>query len=299
MKGSSTKRLFITLIITFVIFSAELIGGIISNSLALLSDAGHVFTDSFAIILSLIASIVVKKPSDRRATYGYQKIGILAAFINGISLIAIALLIIFEGYRRLIVPPEINSDLMLSVAFFGFLGNLLMALILGHKHEDLNIKSAWLHIIGDTISSAGVIFAGLVIKYTGWLLVDPLISLCVGCIIIYGGIRVLKESLFIFLDFAPKGFDVNEIASIITKIEGIRDVHDIHIWSIGYGIPAFSAHVVVEVKLLSEADKIRANIESELRKIGIKHSVIQIESYRCSKDSFYCDMQPPISHINQ
>lgn len=299
MKGSSTKRLFITLIITFVIFSAELIGGIISNSLALLSDAGHVFTDSFAIILSLIASIVVKKPSDRRATYGYQKIGILAAFINGISLIAIALLIIFEGYRRLIVPPEINSDLMLSVAFFGFLGNLLMALILGYKHEDLNIKSAWLHIIGDTISSAGVIFAGLVIKYTGWLLVDPLISLFVGCIIIYGGIRVLKESLFIFLDFAPKGFDVNEIASIITKIEGIRDVHDIHIWSIGYGIPAFSAHVVVEVKLLAEADKIRSHIESELRKIGIKHSVIQIESYRCSKDSFYCDIQPPISHIHQ
>lgn len=298
MKNSSAKRLFITLIITLIIFSAEIIGGIISNSLALLSDAGHVFTDSFAIILSLIAAIIAKKPSNRKATYGYQKIGILAAFINGVSLIIIAILIIVEGYRRLISPPEINSNLMLSVAFFGFLGNLLMALILGHKHEDLNIKSAWLHVIGDTVSSIGVIFAGLIIKFTGWILIDPLISLLVGLIIIYGGSRVIKESLFIFLDFTPLGFDVNEITEKIGKIKGICDIHDLHIWSIGYGIPAFSAHVVVDVKLLSEADKIRSEIEAELIKIGIKHSVIQIESCKCSKNSFYCNLGHPHSDIH-
>lgn len=296
MKDSSTKRLFITLIITFLIFFVELIGGIFSNSLALLSDAGHVFTDSLAIILSLIASIIVKRPSGKKATYGYQKIGILAAFINGVSLIVIAVLIFFEGYRRLLDPPVINSSVMLTVAFFGFLGNLVMALILGHKHEDLNIKSAWLHVIGDTISSAGVILAGLIIKYTQWLIIDPIISWLVGFIIIYGGIRVLKDSLFIFLDFVPKGLEVNEIIDKIRNINGISDIHDVHIWSIGYGIPAFSAHVVVDVTLLYEADKIRNKIEEELEKMGIKHSVIQMESYRCDKKSFYCELRKSLSH---
>ncbi len=296
MKSSATKRLSITLFITFLIFAAEVIGGLISNSLALLSDAGHVFTDSLALILSLIASILVKKPSGKKATYGYQKIGILVAIINGISLIVIALLILLEGYRRLILPPQINADLMLSIAFFGFLGNLLMAIILGHKHEDLNIRSAWLHVMGDTLSSAGVIGAALVIKYSGWVLVDPIISWCVGIIIIYGGVRVLKEAFIIFLDFVPRGFDVNEIAEKIMKIEDIHDIHDIHVWSIGYGIPAFSAHVVVDNVLLSEADEIRKKIENILKELGIRHSVIQIESFKCEKNSFYCQLKRDSSH---
>lgn len=296
MKDSSTKRLFITLIITFLIFSVELIGGIFSNSLALLSDAGHVFTDSLAIILSLIASIIVKRPSDKKATYGYQKIGILAAFINGVSLIVIAVFIFFEGYRRLLDPPVINSSVMLTVAFFGFLGNLVMALILGHKHEDLNIKSAWLHVIGDTISSVGVILAGLIIKFTQWVIIDPIISWLVGLIIIYGGIRILKDSLSIFLDFVPKGLEVNEIIDKIRSIHGIRDIHDVHIWSIGYGIPAFSAHVVVDVISMHEADIIRNKIEEELEKMGIKHSVIQMENYRCNKKGFYCELGGSLSH---
>ncbi len=291
MKDSPTKRLFITLIITFLIFFVELIGGIFSNSLALLSDAGHVFTDSIAIILSLIASIIVKRPSDKKATYGYQKIGILAAFINGVSLIVIAVFIFFEGYRRLLDPPVINSSVMLTVAFFGFLGNLVMALILGHKHEDLNIKSAWLHVIGDTISSVSVILAGLIIKYTQWLIIDPIISWLVGFIIIYGGIRILKDSLSIFLDFVPKGLEVNEIIDKIRNINCISDIHDVHIWSIGYGIPAFSAHVVVDVISMHEADIIRNKIEEELEKMGIKHSVIQMESYRCDRKSFYCELR--------
>lgn len=291
MKDSSTKRLYLTFGVTLLIFFVEIIGGIISNSLALLSDAGHVFTDSLAIILSLIASIIVKKPSGKRATYGYQKAGILAAFINGVSLIVIAGLIIFEGYRRFIKPQYIDSDVMIPIALFGFAGNITMAFILGHKHLDLNIKSAWLHVIGDTISSAGVILAGLTIKYTGWLLVDPIVSWFVGFIIIFGGIRVVKDSLWIFLDLVPKGFDVEEISKEILKIKGVIDVHDIHIWSIGYGIPAFSVHVVVSVQLLSEADKIRKDIEKKIGEIGIKHSVIQIECSNCHSNNFYCKVK--------
>lgn len=291
MQHSSTKKLSFALGITFFIFVVEIIGGLISNSLALLSDAGHVFTDSFALILSLLASIIVRKPSGKKATYGYHKIGILAAFINGVSLIVIASLIFFEGYQRLLNPPKIDSGIMLSVAIFGFLGNLLMAWILGHRHEDLNIKSAWLHVIGDTISSAGVIIAGLVIKYTGWLIIDPIVSWLVGFVIILGGFRVVKDSVWIFLDFVPKGFDVEEIRDKIIKINGIIDVHDIHIWSIGYGVAAFSAHVVVDNQLLSEADKIRKKIEEELNHMGIKHSVIQIECIKCENSSIYCNFE--------
>lgn len=291
MKSSSTKRLFISLIITLFIFSVELAGGIISNSLALLSDAGHVLTDSFAIILSLIASIISRKPSGKKATYGYQKIGILAALINGVTLVAIATMILIEGYNRLINPPEIKSDVMLSIAIFGFFGNLAMAIILGHRHEDLNVKSAWFHVIGDAISSIGVIIAGLLIKFTGWLFIDPLMSWFVGFVIIVGGIKVVKESLLVFLDFVPKGFDVNEVVNLLKSINGVEDVHDIHIWSIGYGNPALSAHVVVNVKLLSEADEIREQIERELKKIGIYHSVLQIESFRCDRNDLYCNLR--------
>ena len=296
MSHSSTKNLSITFGVTLLIFVVEVIGGLISNSLALLSDAGHVFTDSFSIILSLIASIIIRKPSGKRATYGYHKIGILAAFINGISLIIIASVILFEGYRRLINPPHIDTDVMLPVALFGFIGNLFMAWILGRKHEDLNIKSAWFHVIGDTISSAGVIFAGLTIKYTGWLIIDPIISWFVGAIIIFGGVKVVKDSLWIFLDFVPKGFDVDEISDKIRKIKGIIDIHYIHIWSIGSGVTAFSAHIVVNDQLLSEVDKLRKEIETEIKQFGINHSVIQIESIKCKDSSIYCNFEKQLNH---
>ncbi|MDW7999220.1 MAG: cation diffusion facilitator family transporter [Thermodesulfovibrio sp.] len=294
MEHSSIRKLSFTLGITLFIFIVELLGGIISNSLALLSDSGHVFTDSFAIVLSLLAAIIVKKPSGKIATYGYHKIGILAAFINGISLILIAGLIFFEGYRRLINPPYIDFNIMFPVAVFGFLGNLIMAWILGHKHEDLNIKSAWLHVIGDTVSSAGVILAAIIIKFTGWLIVDPLISWFVGILLILGGIRVVRDSLWIFLDFVPKGFDIEVISNEIKKIDGIIDIHDVHIWSIGYGYIAFSAHVVVEDRLLSEADILRKQIENKINEMGIKHSVIQIETIKCKKSSFHCHYEKTI-----
>lgn len=281
MHLSSTKKLSIALSITLLIFFIELAGGILSNSLALLSDAGHVFTDAFALILSLIASVIMRRPSGSKATFGYHRIGILAAFINGITLLIIAGFIIIEGYRRFINPPQINSSVMLFIAVIGFFGNLLMAWLLGQKLEDLNIKSAWLHVVGDAISSLGVIVAGVIIMYTGWLIVDPLMSGFVGLIIIAGGIRVIRDSLWIFLEFVPRGFDVEGISKRISNIRGVIDVHDIHIWSIGHGFPAFSAHVVVQDCLLSEADKIRGEIERELLDAGIKHSVIQIECIRC------------------
>ena len=210
MDDKSQKRLFLSLLVTIGILIAEVIGGIMSHSLALLSDAGHVLTDAFALGLSLIALLIMKRPSDNRATYGYQRIGLIAALINGVSLVVIAMFIFLEAYKRFNSPPEINTSVMLFIAAAGLLGNLIMAWILGHKHEDLNMKSAWLHVLGDTISSVGVIVAGVVIKLTGWVLADTIASGIVGVMIIIGGTRVIKETLWILLDLSPVGFHAED-----------------------------------------------------------------------------------------
>jgi cobalt-zinc-cadmium efflux system protein len=288
MKGSPEKRLILSLVVTAVILAGEVVGGIISNSLALLSDAGHMLTDVFALGMSLLAVMIVRRPSDYRATYGYQRIGLLAALVNGSSLIVIAIFIFVEMYKRLQAPPEINSSVMLLIATAGFVGNLVMVWIIGSGHKDLNLKSAWLHILGDTVSSAGVIIAGLVIKFTGWALADPVASGLVGIMIIIGGIRVVKEALWVFLELSPLGFHAEEISTRISGIPGVICVHDVHVWSIGHGIPAFSGHVQVHDRKISEADTIRKEIEHELSHIGIRHSVIQMECAECEANGIYC-----------
>jgi cobalt-zinc-cadmium efflux system protein len=280
-----------SLAVTLLILTGEVIGGIVSNSLALLSDAGHVLTDAFALGLSLIAAMVMKKPSDFRATYGYQRIGLLAALINGSSLVVIAIFIFIETYHRLHSPPVVNSSVMLIIASGGFLGNILMAWILGRGHRDLNLKSAWLHVIGDTLSSAGVIIAGLIMRFTGWMLADPIASGLVGIMIIWGGARVIKESLWVFLELSPAGFHAEDISAEITNIPGVSCVHDVHIWSIGHGIPAFSGHIQVHDQKISEADTIRKEIEHRLSHLGIKHSVIQMECAECGANGLYCRME--------
>ena len=295
---SAEKRLMWSLAVTLVILAGEVMGGLLSNSLALLSDAGHVLTDAFALGLSLIAALIMKRPSDHRATYGYQRIGLLAALLNGASLIAMAVFIFVETYRRLQSPPEINSSLMLVVAVAGFVGNIGMAYILSRGHKDLNIESAWLHVLGDTVSSAGVIIAGLVIKYTGWAIADPIASGVVGVMIIIGGGRVIKEALWIFLELSPVGFHAEEMSSLISEIPGVVCVHDVHVWSIGHGIPAFSAHVQVSDQRISEADAVRKEIEHRLLHLGIRHSVIQMECAECETNGTYCQLRhgEPVHH---
>jgi cobalt-zinc-cadmium efflux system protein len=289
---SQEKRLIWSMAVTLIILAGEVVGGILSNSLALLSDAGHVFTDVFALGLSLIAVYITRRPSDYIATYGYQRIGLLAALINGCSLVVIAVFIFLETYQRIKAPPEINSSLMLIVAVAGLLGNLVMAWILGRGHKDLNIQSAWLHVFGDTISSGGVILAALAIKYTGWTLADPVASGVVGVIIIIGGGRVIKEAMWVFLELSPAGFHPEEISKILCAMENVMGVHDVHIWSIGHAIPAFSAHVLVSDRKISETDAIRQEIEEKLASLGIRHTVLQMECAECSVNGLYCEIQP-------
>jgi cobalt-zinc-cadmium efflux system protein len=290
LKTSHEKRLIWAIIVTFVVLLAEVIGGLLSNSLALLSDAGHVLTDAFALGLSLIAVIIGKRPSDFRATYGYQRIGILAALINGTTLVVISVFIFVETYRRIFSPPEINSDVMLWVAAGGLVGNLVMARILRAGNVDLNIKSAWLHVLGDIVTSAGVIVAGIVIKFTGWRLADPIASGIVGFIIIYGGARVIKEALWIFLELSPLGFHAEDISKMICGMREVLGVHDVHIWSIGHGVPAFSAHVLLNDRKISETDAIRREIEEKLSGLGIRHTVLQMECAECQSNGLYCQI---------
>lgn len=284
------KRLVWAIGVTLIILTGEIIGGLVANSLALLSDAGHVLTDVFALGLSLIAAFIGKRPSDYRATFGYQRIGILAALINGSTLVIISVFIFVETYRRIFSPPEINSDVMLLVAAAGLVGNIVMARILGGGHTDLNIRSVWLHVLGDIMTSAGVIAAGLVIKFTGWHLADPIASGLVGIVIIVGGGRVIKEALWIFLELSPLGFHPEDISKVICGMEHVLGVHDVHIWSIGHGVPAFSAHVLLNDRKISETDLIRREIESTLSGLGIRHTVLQMECAECQENGLYCQI---------
>jgi cobalt-zinc-cadmium efflux system protein len=284
------SRLLLSFMITVVILLAEVVGGLLSNSLALLSDAGHVLTDAFALGLSLIAAKIGRRPSGLRATYGYQRVGLLAAIINGLSLIAIAGFIFIESYDRLFAPPSINLSLMLPIASGGLVANIAMVLILGHEHKDLNIKSAWLHVLGDALSSIGVIVSGVIIHFTGWLYADPLAGVLIGLIIVTGGVRVVKEALHVFLELVPKGFDVEDIAKQIADMPEVMGIHDVHLWSLAHGRVAFSAHVWVHDQKLSEAAGIRKKIEDGLKGLGISHILLQLECGECEMEGLYCQI---------
>ena len=284
------KRLFLTFSITLLIFSAEVIGGLLSNSLALLSDAGHVLTDAFALGLSLIAAQISKRPSDYRATYGYQRVGLLAAVINGLSLFGISVFIFMESYQRFISPPPINISVMLPIAIGGLIGNIVMVFILGHGHHDLNIKSAWLHVLGDTLSSIGVIISGVILYLTGWTYADPVAGFLIGIIILSGGIRVVKEATGIFLELVPKGFDVEDIAKRIAELPEVMGIHDIHIWSLTHKRVSFSAHIWVHDQRLSELQPLRNKIEVLLRELKISHILLQFECAECESNGLYCQL---------
>jgi len=293
---TSEKRLIASFSITVFIFLAEVLGGILSNSLALLSDAGHVLTDAFALGLSMIAARFSRRPSDYRATYGYQRFGLLAAIINGLSLVAISLFIFIESYHRFLAPPQINIAVMLPIATGGLAGNIVMALILGHGHEDLNVKSAWLHVLGDTLSSVGVIVSGVIIYFTGWEYADPVTGVLIGLIIITGGVRVVREASGIFLEMVPKGFDVEALARELCALPEVMGVHDIHVWSLAHRRVAFTAHIWVHDRKLSELEPLRNRIEDMLRAMKIHHILLQFECAECEANALYCQVHSEEEH---
>ncbi|KUO42934.1 MAG: hypothetical protein APU95_01000 [Hadesarchaea archaeon YNP_N21] len=278
--------------ITIAMAVIETVGGILSNSLALLGDAGHMFMDSFALGLSLFAFEVAQKPATPSRTYGYRRAEILAALVNGIVLILVAIYIFYEAYSRFIKMPEIRGSLMLIVALVGFFVNLIvLSLLKKVGHDNLNIKGAFLHVLGDTMSSIGVIIAALAISFTGVKLVDPLMSLIIGGIILRGAIGLVTESGRVLLEATPKGINVIDIINETKKIEGVRDLHDLHVWTITSGLHAMSGHLLIEDQMVSKASEILAKVSEILRKkFGIAHVTIQVECEKC-EDPFICKLE--------
>lgn len=285
------KRFLIAIGITITILVAEIIGGLWTGSLALLADAGHVFLDVFALVLSFAAMRLSLRPADSRHTFGYHRFQVLAAFINGATLLLISIEIFREAWTRLQAPEPILAGPMLVVAVVGLAANLLVAFTLQeHDHDDLNTRSAYLHVLGDAISSVGVIAAGVIILFTGWYWVDPLVSVLIGVIILSGAWRVLRESTHILNEGMPRGVNAEQVRDAIQAVApGVSNVHDLHVWTIRPGFVALSAHVVLDDQALSQAQPAMDAIKTTLREqFSIEHTTIQLECAQCNDGALIC-----------
>jgi cobalt-zinc-cadmium efflux system protein len=277
------KDLLIALSITLLMMIVEIIGGLLSNSLALLSDAGHMLTDNLAILLSFFALKFASLPATEHKTFGFYRLEILAAFVNGIVLVVISIVIIYQAYLRMVHPQPIHGLLMLIVAAIGLVANVIGALFLvKHSHSSLNIRGAYLHILGDALSSVGVVIGGVIIMYTGWYLIDPILSILIALVIIYGSWSLVKESVNILLESAPSHINIDAITEEIGKIKGVKEAYHIHLWTITSGVYSLSAHVIIDDQLVSRSREVVDEIRSLLlQKFNVLHSTIQLECDRC------------------
>jgi cobalt-zinc-cadmium efflux system protein len=281
--GGGRRGLLIALSITALMMVAEVIGGILSNSLALLSDAGHMLTDALALALSFFAMKFATLPATEKKTFGFYRLEILAALANGVTLVLISAYIIYEAYLRIRRPEQVEGTLMLVVAVIGLVANVLGALFLVKHHEtNLNIRGAFLHIVGDAVSSVAVIVGAVVISFTGWYLIDPLLSILIAIGIIVGAGGLVMESVHILLESAPSHINIASVRDEISGVKGVREAYHIHVWTITSGVYALSAHVVIDDQLVSRSREVLDEVRSRLaKKFKVLHSTIQLECERC------------------
>jgi len=287
-KGLS-KPLLIVLIITATFAVIELLGGLISGSLALLSDAGHMFTDILALGMSLAAAIVSQREATAKQTFGYLRIEILVALANGVALIFVSIFIMYEAFGRLQNPTAIDSELMFLVAMAGLVANVVGIVVLRERSkENLNVRGAFLHMLGDLLSSVGVIVAALLIFLFDWTVADPIISIAISLIILYGAARLCQKSAYILLEFTPSHINLAEVRSDLMKVPGVEDAHDIHAWTISSGIYAMSAHLRVSDQPVSACSCILKACENLLeKKYQIRHTTLQLEYEGCDTEVCY------------
>ncbi len=283
MDRGITRGFIIAIGLTAVTLVAELIGGFWTNSLALLSDAAHVFMDLFALVLSLAAIYLAKFPASDTRTYGWHRAEIFASLINGTTLLLIAFGILGEAWDRLLQPQAVKSKEMFIIAIIGLVMNLIAASRLhGHSHDDLNVRSAFLHVLGDAIASVGVIIGGIIMLYTGWFVLDALISMIIVLIIGWGAIRILREAGHILLEGVPKHIDINELVDKMRTAEGVNDIHHLHVWSICSHITALSAHIDIKPGYRLRQSKIIGTLERMLdHDYHITHTTLQGECSSC------------------
>jgi cobalt-zinc-cadmium efflux system protein len=282
---------------TILFVVVEVAAGIQARSLALISDAGHNFTDALALVLAAVAYYLQSKPANDVKTYGYHRAGVLAAFVNALTLVLIALFIFYEAWQRLLRPEPVREWTMVVVAAAALLLNgVILIGLRGEKDHDLNIRAAFVHFLGDALSSAAIIIGGIAIHYSGWERIDPALSILIGALIIWTAWDIIKESLNVLLEGLPKGMELVAVIDSMRQVAGVIDVHDLHIWSLGSSTHALSCHVVIEDMPPSSSDAILRRLNDVLCSLNIRHSTIQFEHTRCALSETGCVIPGVVHH---
>ena len=295
----ATARLRLALVLTAIVLVVEVIGGLWAHSLALLSDAGHVVTDLVVLALSTFALRQVQRPASPRRTFGYQRVGILVALLNALLLGAIVVGIVVEALHRLQNPSAVRGGVMAAAAVLGLGISLVIARSLQPMEGDLTVRSALMHIWGDAWASAGIILAGLLIAFSGWLAIDPLLSLGIAALIAWSAWRVLAAAIDILLESTPSDLRTDMVVTAVKRVPGVRDLHDLHIWSLGAQSRAMSAHLLIDDQRVTQAQDILAEVREVLaHEFEIEHTTIQFESLVCRPGDVFCVQPEGHPHID-
>ena len=285
--------------VTWIFAALEVVAGLQAHSLALLSDAGHNFTDALALLLAWIAFLLQSRPADEVKTFGYQRAGVLAAFVNALTLVALAVWIFWESAARLQHPKNVGEGVMIAVAGIGVVmnGAIMWSLRIASR-SDLNVRSAFVHMLGDALGSLGIVAGGVVMYYTGWQRVDPILSILIGVLIVWTAWDIIRESLNILLEGLPRGIRLNDVADRMRLVEGVLDVHDLHIWSLGSSTHALSCHVLIDDVPPSSSDCILRALNGVLAdRYHIAHTTVQFEHVSCPISETGCAI--PVSGHEQ
>ncbi|HDH4818941.1 TPA: cation transporter, partial [Staphylococcus aureus] len=281
-QSNSRLTLWLSLIITLIFTIVEFVGGIYTNSLALLSDSFHMLSDVLALGLSMLAIYFASKKPTKNYTYGFLRLEIIVAFLNGLALIIISLGIMYEGIIRIIKPQSVESGTMMFIAILGLIVNIVLTLILVRslkKENNVNIQSALWHFMGDLLNSLGVIIAVVLIHFTGWEIIDPIISIVISLVILNGGYKIIKNAWKILMESVPEGYNTDEIIGSMKEINGVIDIHEFHLWNITTNHSSLSAHVVLSDKLVDSPYKTINEVSNLLKtKYGLEHVTLQIEN---------------------
>lgn len=297
---ASGRVLAWSLAATVAFVAIELISGIRAKSLALISDAGHNATDALALLLAWFAVYLQNKPADESRTFGYHRAGVLAAFVNALVLIVLSLWILYESWQRLMTPATVNDIVMLSVAAGGLVlnGGIMWGLRRSGSN-DINVRSAFVHMLGDLLGAAGIVAGALLIRFTGWMQIDPVLSILISLLIIWTAWDITRESLNILLEGLPKGLELKQVVSAVKEIEGVMDVHDLHIWSLGSNSHALSCHVLIEDMPPSKSDRILHQVKHVLSdRFHVHHTTVQFEHMSCAISDTGCVIPVDHGHVH-
>ena len=283
--------LYASLVGTLLFTALEVFAGFRSHSLALLSDAGHNFTDALALLLAALGFALQDRPANQVKTYGYQRAGVIAAFVNAVTLLVVSAFILYEAVVRLLSPQPLNDRTMLWVAAIGLLlnGAIVFALTRGNK-GDLNIRAAVVHMAGDAVGAVAIMIGAVAIHFSGWMFIDPVLSIVLGIFIIYTAWDIIRESLNILLEGLPRGIELNHVTQAMNSVEGVLDVHDLHIWSLGSSTHALSSHVLIDDMPPSASEDILLRLGKVLQGFGINHTTIQFEHVPCVASDRGCNL---------